>query len=134
MQTSKQEYGLSLCIKKCEFTALEKATEENIPETRELTFTLLSNLTLLGAQVTTGAALDKILEVKTDDLAKAIQRLSYLHAHDVLTFIRHSISVQKILHVLRSSPCANNEFVQKFDDILRDSLSKVLNVYLSHNQ
>ena len=96
MQTSKQEYGLSLCIKKCEITALEKATVENLPETREFTFTPLSDLTLLGAPITTGAALDKILETKTDDLAKEIQRLSYLHAHDALTLIRHSVSVPKL--------------------------------------
>ena len=67
-------------------------------------------------------------------MAKAIQRLSYLHAHDALTLIRHSVSVPKLQHVIRSSPCANNECLQKFDDILRDGLSKVLNVDLSHNQ
>ena len=72
----------------------------------------------------TGAALDKILESKTDDLDKAIQRLSYLHAHDALTLIRHSVSVPKLLHVLRSSSCAENEFLQKFDDILRDGFPK----------
>ena len=88
----------------------------------------------MGAPVTAGAALDKILEAKTDDLAKAIQRLSYLHAHDALTLICYSISVPKLLHVLRSSQCANNEFLQKFDNILRDGLSKVLNVDLSHKQ
>ena len=69
---------------------------EKIPETREFTFTLLSDLTLLGATVTTGAALDKILKAKTDDLAKAMQRLSYLHAHDALKLIRLSVSVPKL--------------------------------------
>ena len=68
-----QQYGLSLYIEKCKITALEKATVENIPETREFTFTPLSDLTLLGAPVTTGAALDKILKAKTDDLAKAFK-------------------------------------------------------------
>ena len=48
--------------------------------------------------------------------------------------IHHSLSVPKLLHVLRSSPRVNNEFLKKFDDILRDGLSKVLNVDLSHNQ
>ena len=67
-------------------------------------------------------------------MAIAIQRLSKLHAHDVLTFIRPSVSVPKLLHVLRSSPRANNEFLQKFDDILRNGLSNALNVYLSHNK
>ena len=107
---------------------------EKNAETREFTFTPLSDLTLLAAPVTTGAALDKILKAKTDDLAKAIQRLSYLHAHDALMLIRHSVSVPKLLHVLRSSPSANNEFLQEIDDIFRDDLSKVLNVDLSHNQ
>ena len=134
MQTSKQVYGPSLCIKKWEITALEKATVENKPKTREFTFTPLSDLTFSGAPVTTGAVLDKILKAKTDDLAKAIQRLSYLHAHDALTLILYNVSVPKLLHVLRSSPCANNEFLQKIDDILRDGLSKVLNVDLSHNR
>ena len=39
----------------------------------EFTFKPLSDLTLLGAPVTTGAALDKILKAKTDDLTKAIK-------------------------------------------------------------
>ena len=112
LQTSKQEYGLSLCIKKCEITALENAIVENIPETRKFTFTPLSDLTLLGAPVTTGATLDKSLKTNTDDLAKVIQRLSYLHAHDALTLICY-VSVPKLLHVLRSSPRANNIFLQK---------------------
>ena len=80
---------------------------------------LQSDLTLLGAPVTTGAVLDKILNIKTDDLAIAIQRLSYLNAHDAPTLFRHSVSIPKLLHVLRSSSCANNEFLLKFDDILR---------------
>ena len=87
----------------------------------------------MGAPFTTGAASDKILKAKIDASAKAIQRLCYLHAHDALTLIRHCVSVPKLLHVLRFSPCANNEFLQ-FDDILRDDLSKVLNADLSHNQ
>ena len=110
MQTSKQEYGLSLCIKKCEITALEKSTMENISGTREFTFTPLSDLTLLGPLVTTRATLDKILQAKANDLARAIQRLSHLHAYDALTLIRHSVNVLKLLHVLRSSPRANNDF------------------------
>ena len=96
LQISKQEYGLSPCIKKCKITALEKFTAENIPETREFTFTPLADLTLYGTPVTTGAALDKILDAKIDDVAKAIQRLSYLHAHDALTLIRHRVSVPKL--------------------------------------
>ena len=70
----------SIIMKKCEITTLEKAIMENIPETRDFTFTLLLDLTLLRTPVTTGAALDKILKAKTDDLSKAIERLSYLHA------------------------------------------------------
>ena len=73
IQYCKQECGLSLCIKKCEITALEKAIVENIPETKKFTFTPLSDLTLLGAPVTTGATLDKSLKTNTDDLAKGIK-------------------------------------------------------------
>ena len=66
-------------------------------------------------------------------MAKAIQRLSYLHVHDALALLRLSVSVPKLLHILRSSPCANNDFLQKFH-IFRDGLSKVLNVDLYHNK
>ena len=62
-------YTLKRLAAKC---ANKKATVENIPETREFTFTPLSDLILLGAPVTTGANLDKILKAKTYDLAKAI--------------------------------------------------------------
>ena len=39
-------------------------------------------MTLLGAPVLKGTAIDWALTTKTDDLTRAISQLSLLHAHD----------------------------------------------------
>ena len=89
------------------------------------------DLTLLGAPVLPGRAIDKILQEKISDLGRAINRLSLLQAHDALCLLKNSIAMPKLLYVLRTSPCFDNPLLASFDDTLRRGLSLVLNVKLS---
>ena len=48
--------------------------------------------------------------------------------------LRNSLAMPKLLYTLRTSPCAGNPLLTKFDETLRDGLSSVLNVQLTDDQ
>ena len=92
------------------------------------------NLTLLGAPIPQGTALDKALGTKVDDLERAISRLKLHRAHDALVLLKNSISIQKLLYMLRTSDCFNHPQLLKFDKVINDGLSAILNVDYSEKQ
>ena len=71
---------------------------------------------------------------KIDDLSRAIDRLKLLHAHDALVILKNSLAIPKLLYLLRTSECGNNQLLRRFDDTLRSGLSTILNVDLSEDQ
>ena len=62
-------------------------------------------MTLLGAPISRGHAMDKVLQEKVDDLHRAISRLKYLQAHDALVLLNNSLSMPRLLYTLRTSDC-----------------------------
>ena len=92
------------------------------------------DMTLLGAPILQGRALDTALRTKVDELARAINRLKLLRAHDALALLRSSISIPKLLYLLRTSNCFNHSQLLKFDAVLKDGLSTILNVDLDETQ
>src|SRR6266516_1291602 len=90
--------------------------------------------TLLGAPLNTGIAMDDALSNRCDDLALAIDRLKLLTAHDALILLRASFSAPKVLHTLRSSPCAGHTALNRFDDLLKNGVSMITNSYLTDLQ
>ena len=91
-------------------------------------------MTLLGAPILKGPAVDKALDNKVADLERAMQRLSLLHAHDAMVLLKNSLSMPKLLYLLRTSECSGNVLLSKFDDTLRTGLCKLLNVELGDDQ
>ena len=89
---------------------------------------------MLGSPVQSGPAVDAALETKCADLSRAVSRLYLLHAHDALVILRNSLSVPKLLYTLRTANCSGRPALQKFDDILREGLSVILNINLSDDQ
>ena len=85
-------------------------------------------MTLLGAQISRGHAMDKVLQEKVDDLDRAITRLKYLQAHDALVLLKNSLSMPRLLYTLRTSDCHNHSLLTRFDTILREGLSLILNI------
>ena len=72
-------------------------------------------------------------EVRTTiaTLERSIKRLSTLQSHDALCLLKNSISMPKLLYILRTSPCANNPLLQQFDVVLKNGLETILNVQLA---
>jgi len=89
---------------------------------------------LLGAPVTKGKTQDKAITDKIEQLSRAIDRLSLLHAHDAVVILKNSLAIPKLLYTLRTSDCSENPLLMRFDDTLRTGLSMILSVDLSNEQ
>ena len=88
----------------------------------------------LGAPILKGPAIDKALSIKVGDLIRAVSRLIQLQAHDGLTLIRNCVSMPKLLYILRTSPSSGNHLLEKFDMVLREGLTQILNIDLDDTQ
>ena len=91
-------------------------------------------MTLLGASILQGPALNEALTTKVDDLDKTVNRLKLLHAHNALVLLKNRISMPRLLSILRTSDCHSHSLLVKFDDTLRDGLSSILNVDFDDTQ
>ena len=91
-------------------------------------------MTLLGAPILEGKAVDKALQAKIMDLERSVERLSLLQAHDVLCLLKNALAMPNLLYILRTSLCAGNPLLSKFDNILRRGLSKIFNYDLTDSQ
>ena len=91
-------------------------------------------MTLLGVPILKGPAIDKALSIKVDELTRAVSRLTQLQAHDGLTLLRNCFGMPKLHYILRTSPCSGNHLLEKFDMVLREGLTKILNIDLDDIQ
>jgi len=57
-----------------------------------------------------------------------------LQAHDALVILKNSLTIQKLLYLLRTSECAGNPLLRRFDDTLRTGLINILNIDLNDDQ
>ena len=91
-------------------------------------------MTLLGAPILQGQVLDEALQIKVNELQKAINRLKLLRAHDALVLLKNSISIPKLLYLLRISNCYNHPLLLQFDTIIKSGLSTILNFDFDETQ
>ena len=76
-------------------------------------------LTLLGAPVLKELALDRALHDKINQHQTAISHLNFLHAHDTLVILKNSLSMPRLLYLLRTSDCHDYPLLLKFDATFR---------------
>ena len=77
---------------------------------------------------------DEALQMKVEELQKAINRLKLPRAHDALVLPKNSIGIPKLLYRLRTSNCYNHPLLLQFDTILKSGLSTILNVDFDETQ
>ena len=94
----------------------------------------MEDVTLLGAPILPGRAVDKALKEKTEKLEKAMSRRHLLQSHDALTPLWNSISVPKLLYTLRTSECSDNPQLLEFDKLQRKCITHVMNFNKNDNQ
>ena len=126
--------GLFLNAHKCEITARNVDIINKFPIFIQCKRVLLEDMTLLGAPILAGRAVDAALKEKTAILEKSIKHLSLLPSHDALSLLKNSIGMPKMLYILRTSSCAGNPHLQEFGNVLRSGLETILNVQLPNVQ
>ena len=89
------------------------------------------DLTIMGAPVLECRSADDVLKDKIATLERQMKQLSTLQSHDALCLLKNSIAMPKLLYILRTSPCANNPLLHRFDMMLKNGLETILNVQLS---
>jgi len=128
-------YGLQLNRAKCE--ASVRSSDEVNKNQAFVGFqkVAVEDLTLLGAPLLPGRAVNESIQKKIKDLEKIIARLETLHPHDSFTLLRCSLSIPKLLYTLRTSACFLNEgLLRDFDEVLRSGLCSLLNIHISDDQ
>ena len=124
--------GLNLNFIKCEQINKSSAlTSEPIDQFPHCT---INKATFLGAPFVPGPAMDSALGKKLDDLKRASDRLQLISAHDTLVLFCASCSTPKLMHVMRSSPCAGHTLQSDIDNRLHLTLSIITNVNITDEQ
>ena len=133
LKADAERLGLTLNETKCE--VISSALNNMLPSCLSQ-FILVPpcSASLLGSPLSNSTAMQLAIEKRTNDLKTAAARLNLLKAHDALVILKHSRSIPTLLHNLRSSYCGSHPSLQGFDDVLRQSLSEVLNVHLDDLQ
>ena len=89
---------------------------------------------LLGSPLGDLASIDASLDKKIQALSTMGDRFSYLSAHDSLTLLRHSFSIPKLRHLLRTAPCFLSDRLVQYDSTLCSIISSVTNTPLAQDE
>ena len=92
------------------------------------------DLTILGAPVFEGIAVDNALKDKIATLERSIKQLATLQSRKALCLLKNSIAMPKLIYSLCTSTCANNPLLQHLIMVLKNGLETILNVQLSDTQ
>ena len=112
---SNSSTGLVLNASKCEITVNNFEMIDKFSIFKDFKSIAAEDLTLLGAPILEGRAVDNTVKDKIVTLERSIKRF-------------------ETLYILRTSPCANNPLLQQFDMLLKNGLETILNVQLSDTQ
>ena len=88
------------------------------------------NATLLGSSVGDVNAITSVLSNKTNLLQGMGERLQHLSSQDSLLLLRHSFSIPKVLHLLRTAPTFLSPGLDTYDEVQRSILESITNVSL----
>ena len=129
-------YGVHLNDSKCELirNMSSPPTSALEPPMELFSQICINDCNLLGSPIMPSQAMDISLAKKVNEMEKASERLQLITAHDALVLVRASCSAPKLMHMLRSSPCAGHSALVEYDNILRSCLIKISNVNIDDHQ
>lgn len=125
--------GLQLNPGKCE-VFLPDATVALPPLLADYTRVEPDMLSLLGAPLFTGGALDGALAVHCDTFQRALVRLRQLPSQNALILLRSSFGASKLSYILRCSPCSDHPALGTLDGLMRTGLESIVNCTLNDIQ
>jgi len=86
---------------------------------------------LVGAPLFT-SGFQFALDTHCKFVSLASNRLQYLSSHEAFFFFKNCLSIPKLLHILRSSPCWDSSSLDSVDVLQRRTISDLLNINLSN--
>ena len=111
----------------CNQPSIREAMLLEVPSLRTVN---CSNATLLGSPIGDVDCMDDVIMRKIEILQLMGGRINLLCSHDALTLLRHSFAIPRVLYTLRTAPCFLSGHLKSFDDILRSTLSSIVNIHL----
>ena len=126
--------GLRLNRAKTELICDDACTRNTVRSvTLELQVTYSGQATLLGTPIGSLGLIDNTITSKINQLTIMEERLLHLPRQDALLILRNSLTIPKLLYILRTAPCFLSAQLEVFDGALKRILSQVLNVDLSQD-
>ena len=133
LELAESSLGLRLNHSKCEVLSRADDRGWDYPM-RAFTRVGHEEMTLLGAPLYTGVALDTALERHCGVLQQAFHKLEKLPSQNALILLRSSFGASKLGHLLRCSPCYLHPSLERLDQIMRTGLEAIINVSLGDDQ
>jgi hypothetical protein len=91
-------------------------------------------LSLLGAPLFTGRALDEALAAHCGSFGKALERLRHLPSQSALILLRSSFGASKLSYLLRCAPCSDHPALDTLDGLMRSGLEAIVNCTMNDLQ
>jgi Reverse transcriptase (RNA-dependent DNA polymerase) len=125
--------GLSLNCSKCELI-----TRDNLQVSdaclQSFSAVSVEDISLLGAPLFPGSALDAEWSQRCADLSRGLERLSSIESQGALILLRASFGAPKVQHLLRCCHSLDHPALQTFDDLLKSGVQQIANSDLSATQ
>ena len=88
---------------------------------------IITQARLLGSHLG-NEALQRCLEEQLNQVKLVGDRLGHLHIHDGITILCHSLSIPKLLHILRTSPAFSSPLLKSWDHLMMAIVSRITNI------
>ena len=82
----------------------------------------MDHLCMPGSPILRGPATDNYIREMCVELNIGITKLSMLQAHDAMIILKNSLSSPKLMYILRTADCCDNELFTQFDNIASKGL------------
>ena len=78
--------------------------------------------------------IDDSIFIKCQEFELISARLALMPSHDSLYLLRHVIAMPRLLYTLRTAPCMNSQELLNYDNLVRDTCSRTLNIDINDNR
>ena len=89
--------------------------------------------TLLGCPIGDLLSISNAIIKKVRKLETMDDRLKDLATHDAILLLHHCLAIPKLLYTLRTSPCFLSPELENYDNLLKNIVSKTVNIHFGDN-
>ncbi|XP_055355792.1 uncharacterized protein LOC129601093 [Paramacrobiotus metropolitanus] len=135
VQNEASKLGLELNFAKCELYVYGGSEEERLrifdrfnAVAPGIQLVTPETLELLGAPLTDWS-IERVLDCEISQVKKLTESLGVLPAHQSLFLLRNSMSLPRLMYILRATPCHKYpEKLREFDDVIKSKAEEITSV------